>query len=405
MRAFFLLLITLGLGVALGWLASGRGQHRPDDQPSGSGTGAYQCSMHSWVRKSEPGPCTLCGMALTPVDVMESGTGKRLQLGTNRIATMGVELVKVARTTLTRTLRVAGRVVEDETRRKRLAAYMSGRIEKLHVNFEGADVVRGQPLVTIYSPLLLEAEREYRLLYRQSQMNHSTKITAEHGRLLVAMKQRLLQYGLTEDQILKLPGKSDSQSTSEILSPMDGVVTQQIVVEGQYVEEGQLMLEIADLYTMWFEFDVYESDLPLIRLGQQIEIEIPGSANSATASTISFINPNLNLTKRAAEVRAELRNPVIRVKGEKTRNFRRQMYGEGRIRVERQAVLALPRQAILDEGDRVRVFVEETPGVYEARVVTIGFRGDGGWEVASGLVEGESVAANGLALLDSQAKL
>ena len=359
--------------------------------------------MHPWIRAKQPEQCTICGMGMTLAST--SGDASTLRLGTNMIRTMGVTLTPVVRKNLTRNLLVAGRITAADTRRKRLAAYVPGRIEELHVNFEGAEVSRGEPLITIYSPLLLEAEREYRLLYRQSQMNHSTKITAEHGRLLAAMKQRLTQYGLSAAQIAKLPTKSDELTSSEILAPIDGVVTKQLAVEGQYVEEGELMLELADLYTMWFQFDVYESDLPHIKTGQRIEIQAPGSGKPSTSSTISFINPNLNLTRRAAEVRAELRNPIIRIKGEKTRSFQLQMYAEGQIVLEKASVLAVPRSAVLDGGMERKVFVESSPGVFEARAVELGFRGDDQWEIISGVREGERVAANGLALLDSQTKL
>jgi len=403
MRAFLLLLLTLAIGFIAGWLSSDRSKGSHPVPSSHRGAAAYQCSMHPWVESESSGGCTICGMALSAVAAENPVAG--LHLNSNAVITMGLRTAPVIRTNLIKTLRVAGRIVEDETRRKRLAAYVPGRIEKLHVNFEGAEVAKGQPLITLYSPTLLEAEREYRLLYRQSQMNHSTKITAEHGRLLEAMRQRLLQYGLMVDQIKNLLKKDDSDSFSEILAPMDGMVTQQRVVEGQYLEEGQVMLELVDLYNMWFQFDVYENDLSSIEVGQKIDIHVPGSISPQVSSTISFINPNLNPIKRVAEVRAELRNPILRLQGRKTRRFHRGLYAEGQIRLLKTDRLAVPRTAVLDDGESVHVWVEIESGIYRSHRVQIGFRGDKQWEIVSGLSEGESVAVSGAALLESQTKL
>ena len=411
MRALLLILIAVAGGFAGGWFASGKrglSQPRADLENSERKLLYYQSAMHPWVKSDKPGSCTVCGMALTPIysdTVSASGEHTTITLSTNTVATLGVRVTLVTRTNLVRPLQVAGRIVESDARRKRLSAYLPGRIEKLHVNFEGAEVTRGAPLVTIYSPLLLEAEREYRLLYRQSQMNHSTKITAEHGRLLDGMRQRLLQYGLTAEQINHLPQKPDTIATSEILSPMDGVVTSQKIVEGQYLEEGQLMFEIVDLYTMWFEFDVYESDLSDLKTGQRVQVTVPASDTPPFSSVVSFINPNLNPIRRSAEVRTEIRNPVVSIQGVRSRTYKREMYAEGLIQLEQANVLAIPRSAVLDDGRSSRVFVESAPGLYEKREVKIGFRGSERWEIRSGLVENEQVAINALALFDSQLKL
>ena len=411
MRALLLILIAVAVGFAGGWFASGKrglSQPRADLENSERKLLYYQSAMHPWVKSDKPGSCTVCGMALTPIysdTVSASGEHTTITLSTNTVATLGVRVTLVTRTNLVRPLQVAGRIVESDARRKRLSAYLPGRIEKLHVNFEGAEVTRGAPLVTIYSPLLLEAEREYRLLYRQSQMNHSTKITAEHGRLLDGMRQRLLQYGLTAEQINHLPQKPDTIATSEILSPMDGVVTSQKIVEGQYLEEGQLMFEIVDLYTMWFEFDVYESDLSDLKTGQRVQVTVPASDTPPFSSVVSFINPNLNPIRRSAEVRTEIRNPVVSIQGVRSRTYKREMYAEGLIQLEQANVLAIPRSAVLDDGRSSRVFVESAPGLYEKREVKIGFRGSERWEIRSGLVENEQIAINALALFDSQLKL
>ena len=162
---------------------------------------------------------------------------------------------------LVRTLRVAGIIDDNDAKHRRLAAYVEGRIEKLHVNYIGAEVKEGEPLATFYSPMLLNTEREYVLLFRQSQMAHAYALTAEHKRLLAAAEQRLTRYGLTSAQIAKLPLKSETNHLSEILAPMSGTVVTREIYEGQFVKEGDKLFELADFFTMWFQFDLYERDL------------------------------------------------------------------------------------------------------------------------------------------------
>ena len=368
----------------------------------------YQSPMHPWVKSPTPGDCTVCGMDLVPV---YSGTeldvtAETVHMTSNNVWVAGVETVVATNRMLQRTVRVAGKIMENTTETKRLSAYIGGRIEKLFVNFEGAVVEKGELLATVYSPILREAEREYVLLYRQSQMNHSTKITAEHGRLLVAMRHRLIQYGLAEKQIDALPNKPDRVSTSDIYSPMDGIVSVQKVIEGQYVTEGDLLFEIVDFYNLWFQFDVYEDVLESVKEGQAIEIGVPGKNGFRVSSSISFINPNLNYESRSAEVRAELRNPTLRIRGVKHRAFKRDMYAEGRISLTLGSMNSVPRTSVLNDGvGGSYVFVATAPDAFEKRRVKVVARGDLYWGIANGLSPGDRVVASGAVLLDSEVRL
>ncbi len=311
----------------------------------------------------------------------------------------------VQRRTLTRTLKVAGTIDVDETKHRKISANVPGRIEKLYPKSVGAEIVRDGPLMTIYSPLLLEIEREYTILYRQSQMNHSTKITAEHARLLAAVSQKLLQYGLTVNQIQNLKNKPEDKITSDILATLDGTVLRQFVYEGQYVEEGEPLFEVADFFTMWFVFDVYENDLPSIKIGQPVIISVPALPGRQLRAPIVLVDPNMETPTRSARVRVEIQNPTVRVQGEKQRGLLREMYATGEIKIEVQDVLAIPRTAVLNTGDRVVVFVDQGGGGYDRRHIKIGRMGDREVEVSEGLAEGDRVVIDGNLLLDGQANL
>ena len=160
-----------------------------------------------------------------------------------------------------------------------LSAYVPGRVQKLYVNFMGAEVKEGQPLAEFYSPTLLQAEREYRTLT---------------GELRAATALRLLQMGLTAAQIEALTNKPSDKLTSQILAPIGGTVVAQNVYEGQYVQEGEKLFEIADFAMMWFQFRAYEQDLPWVKPGLKVDITTP-SHPGLPAGTCSFTKPTIFL--------------------------------------------------------------------------------------------------------------
>jgi len=407
-----LLSFLLGIGAASGWFLATKSMGQ-------AATVAkidlrerpilyYQSSMHPWVKSDKPGECTVCGMALVPIyegDWKKTNSHDVLVLGKDSLRVLNPGTVMVQRRTLTRTLKVAGTIDVDETKHRKISANVPGRIEKLYPKSVGAEIVRDGPLMTIYSPLLLEIEREYTILYRQSQMNHSTKITAEHARLLAAVSQKLLQYGLTVNQIQNLKNKPEDKITSDILATLDGTVLRQFVYEGQYVEEGEPLFEVADFFTMWFVFDVYENDLPSIKIGQPVIISVPALPGRQLRAPIVLVDPNMETPTRSARVRVEIQNPTVRVQGEKQRGLLREMYATGEIKIEVQDVLAIPRTAVLNTGDRVVVFVDQGGGGYDRRHIKIGRMGDREVEVSEGLAEGDRVVIDGNLLLDGQANL
>lgn len=409
-----LILATATLAGAGGWFAAThfRGAHNhavvPQPESAGRKVLYYQSSMHPWVKSDKPGKCTVCGMDLVPIYEGQKGftlAANTVSLGTNAIQAMHVRTVEVSKRPLVRVLRVAGTIDDNDARHRRLSAYVEGRIEKLHVNFIGAEVKEGEPLATFYSPMLLNAEREYTLLFRQSQMAHSYALTAEHKRLLAAAEQRLFRYGLTTAQIAKLPFKSETNHLSEILSPMSGTVVTREIYEGQFVKEGDKLFELADFFTMWFQFDLYERDFTWVRVGQEVEITVPSAPGKKFVAAIVFIDPNLNDMTRSARVRVELQNPLLTVQGKSRRELLHKTYAEAVVKLDTPEVFAIPRAAVLHTGDRTVVYVDKGGGAYEQRRVKLGRAGDEHWEILDGVKAGERIVTTGNLLIDGQAQL
>ncbi len=393
MKTFFTILITALLAAGATWFTLQK------ITPSSESTAAsgerkplfYQSAMHPWIKSDKPGRCTICGMELTPVyegekGFDESGGGNVVALTQNQIQVLHVQTVEAKTRPLTRTLRVSGTIDDNAMRHRVLSAYVDGRIDKLHVNFIGAEVTEGQPLAEFYSPSLLQAEREYRQLGGELKKNTAL---------------RLRQMGLTQTQIDALDQKSADSLTSQILSPISGTVVAQSIYEGQYVATGQQLFEIADFSTMWFMFRAYEQDMPWIKNGLLVRITTPSIPNKEFTGKITFIDPNFDEATRSTKVRVELENPLVNGR----RELLHRLYADGMVELEAPAVLTVPRSAVIETGAEAVVYIDQGGGAYEHAVLKTGRRGDTHIEVLSGVKEGDAIVTNGNLLIDGQAEM
>ena len=392
MKTFPTIALTLALAVPVTWWVTRSLPH------GAGGTTAsavrkvrfYQSAMHPWIKSDRPGRCTICGMELTPVYEGDAGFdaagGGVVALSPDTVQVLNVQSVTAQVRPLLRTLEVAGVIDDNDARHRVMSAYVAGRIEKLHVNFIGAEVREGQPLVDLYSPALLQAEREYQSLT---------------GEFRVAAVSRLRQMGLQPAQINQLGAKSPEVLSSEILSPMTGTVLTRYVYEGQYVQAGDRLFEIADFGIMWFQFQAYEQDLPWIKTGLSVDVVTPSHPGNTFKGKITFVDPTLDPVTRSTKVRVELANPPV----DAEHRMLHRLYATGRVQLEAPDVLTVPRAAVLETGAEAVAYVELAKGSYARRVVQIGRRGDTLWEIRHGLSVGDAVVVNGNLLIDGQAEL
>ena len=399
-----LLLLAIAAAATGGWWV-GRSKSPASDHGPASGerrVGFYQSPMHPWIKSDQPGECTICGMALSPVYEGQQGFAAEdglVTLGSNTIQVIHVQTDTVRRAPLRRTLRFAGTIEDDDTRHRFLAAYVDGRIDGLFVNFEGAEVTAGQPLARLYSPVLLTAKREHLALKEPACAGEDAR------RLLAASAQRLRQLGLAEAQIEALTPLSLTNIHTELLAPATGTVVKRFVYEGQYVKEGDMLFELADFSTMWLQFDAYEQDLPWLQIGREVSVTTPSLPGRTFTGQLKFIDPNVREMSRSARVRVELPNPLEEVGDTRRRPLLHRIFAEARVAIESAPVLAVPRSAVLMPGPQAVVYVDQGGGAYEQRLVQLGRRGDAHWEVLSGLAEGESVVTQGNLMIDAQAQL
>ncbi len=394
MKTFLAILVTAAFAATGTWFLKDRLASPPPATAASAGGRKilyYQSAMHPWIKSDKPGRCTICGMELTPVYEGEKGLDQAggenvVALSQNQVQVLHVETAETRKQPLDRKLRVAGMIDDNATRHRILSAYVDGRIEKLHVNYIGAEVTEGQPLADFYSPTLLQAEREYRQL---------------NGELKSNTGLRLRQMGLTKEQTAALGSKPAEVLSSEILSPMTGTVVAQNVYEGQYVATGEKLFEIADFSTMWFMFRAYEMDMPWIEVGQRVRVTTPAIPGKVFEGKITFIDPNFDEATRSTKIRVELPNPMV----DGRRTLLHRLYADGEVLVTTPSVLSVPRSAVIETGPEAVVYLDREGGAYERRVVKPGRRGDHLIEVLSGLSEGDRVVTNGNLLIDGQAEM
>jgi Cu(I)/Ag(I) efflux system membrane fusion protein len=336
------------------------------------------------------------GQQTTPAAQEPSPT---ITLSDEKRQLIGVRTATAGFRSLDKQIRTVGKVEVDETRLAFVNTKIAGWVKKLFVNFTGDRVVKGQPLLSIYSPDLITAQEEYLLALRSRTTGTAgiAEIEASMKSLVDSAKRRLLLWDITEEQIAELEQSGKTRTETTINAPLSGVVLEKMVLDGAYIMPGMNLYKIANLSTVWIMADVYEYEAQLVKVGQQARVTLPYSSGRALHATVSFINPVLDPMTRTIKVRIAVQNPGLILKPD--------MFANVEIRVSSGPRLVIPRSAVLDSGTRQIVYVEKEPGVYEMRQVKLGARGENEVEVLKGIRKGERVVTSGNFLLDSESQL
>jgi Cu(I)/Ag(I) efflux system membrane fusion protein len=285
----------------------------------------------------------------------------------------------------------SGVVAFAEPSQSVVAARGRGRIEHLFVDRTGAVVRKGEPLLSIYSPELITAETEYLIALGSVE-------DVARGELIAASRRRLAErFGITESQIKRLERERDMQSPATYASPIAGTVIRKPVVEGQYVEEGMTLFELADLSRVWVIASVSEQDIRSVRKGDSVEVTLDAYPGLVVNGRVGFIEPVLDPDSRTVRVRTELANPEGKLKPN--------MYARIALKKASREALVVPTSAVLFTGRHPRVWVETEPGRFAPRVVVAGLTSGAFTEILSGANEGEMVASTGGFLIDSESQL
>ena len=339
--------------------------------------------------------------ASEPVSTTNADSAPAVQLTDQEQKAIGVETAEVKRQTIRQGITAPGKVAEPETGIGTISARVGGRIDKLFVNVTGEAVTRGEAVALIYSPEIFTAGEEYRLALENRQRLSASKEAAaitEADELVRASKRRLELWGLNAQQIEDIAAAPDKSVQITTYSTVSGVITKRNVAEGQYVKEGDVLFELADLSTVWVQANVFESDVPLIRAGQKVKVTAPTLAGGSVQGTISFLQPSVDPQTRTLAARVQVPNPQMRLRP----GMFVQISLEAPLGNE---VVAVPRSAVLDTGKEKVVYVAKDNGVFEKRSIDASVAGDDYYAVTRGVQTGERVVTHGNFLIDSQTRL
>jgi Cu(I)/Ag(I) efflux system membrane fusion protein len=449
LAAGVLLIVFVGIAQRVGWLraeAGGAGSAAP----SAGGT-IYTCPMHPQIRQPTPGRCPICGMQLVPASIGAADLDElsvKIEPAQRRLANIQTASAQLA--PLEAQLQTVGAIAIDESRQATIAAYIDGRLERLFADYTGVQIKKGDHLAIIYSPQLFAAQVEYVEARRAlSAAGGLPAVRQAQESLAANTRQRLREFGMTEEQLADLEQSGQAQSRLTIYAPQGGTVVEKLAVEGNYVKAGDPIYRIAELSTVWLMLKLFPEDASRIRFGQRVEAVVQSLPGEKLTGRVAFVDPTVSQETRTVNVRVELLNdgrlkpgdyaeasitlPIspqgqvfdIDLAGKWISPMHPQIvrnepgqcpicgmdlvptsnYGFSDEPIPQPASLYVPRPAVLLAGGNSVVYVETKPGVFEIRPVTLGPILRDKIVILDGLKPGEMVATAGNFLIDSQMQL
>lgn len=357
----------------------------------------WTCSMHPQIMQPEPGDCPICGMDLIPASTSADGLAlNEIKMSDNAMALANIQttIVGNASGNDNNQISLSGKIAPNEEANAVQASYFEGRIEKLNVNFTGEEVRKGQLLATIYAPTLVAAQQE---LLTAATMKETQPA------LYNAVRNKLKLWKLSEGQISQIESSGKVRENFPIYATVSGTVSQKMAEEGDYVKQGQPIVKVSDLGTVWAMFDAYENQISQLKDGQKITVVTNAYPNKQFEATVSFIDPTLNTKSRTVSVRAILNNKEDLLKPG--------MFVTSKVQLSKntgtQSRITVPATAVLWTGSRSLVYVKTNPNepIFEMREVTLGIKNGDVYTIDDGLRNGEEVVTNGTFTVDAAAQL
>ena len=398
MKKYIIYFGILAVGLLLGWFLFGNSITKETEHNHNTITEVNQmwtCSMHPQIMQPEPGDCPICGMDLIPAESSSEGLlENQFKLTENAMALANIQTSIVGNSnTEDNTVKLSGKIVENEEANTVQVSYFSGRIERLNVSFTGEEVRKGQLLATIYSPELYAAQQE---------LITAASLKESQPALYKAVRSKLKLWKLSENQINQIETSVKVKENFPVYATVSGTVSEKLVEQGDYIKQGQPLLKIANLNTVWANFDVYEKQIDLFKKGQEITVTTNAYANKEFKAKVDFIDPVLDTRTRTVKLRAVLNN--------KQDTFKPGMFVEGKINgitSSKEQALTIPSTAVLWTGERSVVYIKTDPTqpVFEMRKITLGNQIGNNYEVLDGLNIGDEIVTNGTFTVDAAAQL
>jgi RND family efflux transporter MFP subunit len=360
--------------------------------------------MHPAYRSDKPGTAPDCGMTLVPKYADDQDMAK-MPVGTivipeDKQKLAGVRTTVVERKSLVREIRTTAQIVPDETRISHVHVKVAGYIDQVFVDYVGQLVKKGQPLFTLYSPDLVSTQEEY-LIAKRGDATLGTapfkEVSLGAQSLLDSARKRLKLWDISDEQIKELDQTGKVSRDLTFYSPVTGFVMDRKAFPQTSVTPDTELYTVADLSTVWANADIFEYEVPFVRVGQHVSFTLSYYPGKTYTGEISYIYPTVDPQARTVRVRVQIPNPEFALKP--------QMFADAQLQVNYGTKVLVPQEAVLDAGTTQQVFVVHSGGVFEPRKVTLGPIIDGNVAVLSGLKPGEIVVSSGNFLVDSESRL
>ena len=398
MKKYIIYFGILVVGLLLGWLLFGGSSKEETDHNHDKVSETNQmwtCSMHPQIMQPESGDCPICGMDLIPSTNGSDGLlADQFKLTENAMALANIQTTIVGKGNAEgNTIKLTGKIAENEEANAVQVSYFSGRIERLNVSFTGEEVRKGQLLTTIYSPELYAAQQE---------LITAGSLKESQPALYKAVRNKLKLWKLSENQINQIETSGKVLENFPVYATVSGTVTEKLVEQGNYIKQGQPLLKIANLNTVWANFNVYENQIEQFKKGQEVKVITNAYPNKVFKGTVDFINPVLNTKTRTVDLRVVLNN--------KKSIFKPGMFVTAnieRVSSSNDEVLTIPVSAVLWTGERSVVYLKTNPDqtIFEMREVVLGNQIGNEYEVIEGLFIGNEIVTNGTFTVDAAAQL
>lgn len=327
----------------------------------------------------------------------ELGRAADFRIDPRRLQRIGVRTAPVVRRELETTIRAVGRVVAEETTLEDVSPKVRGWVGEVVADAVGDPVERGQVLFTVYSPELYAAQEEYLQALRSQARAQATSTPDRADYLVRAARNRLRLWDIAASDLDRLAEEGQPRDQLPVRAPVSGFVVEKNLVEGSAYMPGERLYRIAPLSRVWIEAEVYEYELPLVRVGQTATVSLPYRPDRAIEADVAYVYPTLDPKTRTARIRLKVPNADLALRPD--------MYANVYIRAERGERLLVPQSAVLYAGERNFVFRAEGDGRFEPQAVEVGLRSGDDVEIVSGLAEGDEIVTSGTFLIASESRL
>ena len=387
--------LILGLGIFIGWISNTGTPPVSSEIHAHGASEVYSCSMHPQIRQNQPGTCPLCGMNLVQSTSLQTTTDPNaIQLSEDAQKLADIQTLKVTKSSPSITLHLNGRVGPDKRKTAVQTTHISGQIEQLLIGSKGQYIKAGEIIAYVYSPDLIEAQNE---LFEAFAMKEA------QPELFEATRKKLENWKLTSAQIDTILRLGEPIESFPLVSEWTGIILDKYVSKGSHIERGTQLYEIANLKSVWVTFDLYETDLKTVHVGDKINMEFSSYPGKIFIGQVNFINPIVDPATQVAQIRVIYTNtfkpvyPGTSVKGLLNSQPK-----------DDQKIIILPKTAVLWTGKRSIVYVKDQTSnepTFHLREVILGALNTSGYAIEKGLEVGEEVVVNGVFTIDAAAQL